>query len=83
MRGGQGRASVLKKIALDTLAFLIDFLKPFNEAHLELEGDKYPTLNHVSLLDRNAVHAHYCTLLQAMSAGAPYVESQDPELFGV
>lgn len=39
----------MKKIAPDTLGFLIDFLKPFYEAQRELEGDMYPTLNRVCL----------------------------------
>lgn len=43
----EGRA--FEKIALDTLGFLIEFLKPFYEAQRELEGDKYPTLNRVCL----------------------------------
>ncbi|ROL47267.1 hypothetical protein DPX16_6447 [Anabarilius grahami] len=121
-----GESARIEKIALDTLGFLIDFLKPFYESQRELEGDKYPTLNRVCLWceklkhhcqpnaqdspqqavmrkrhedwlarkviiqdlrkiatflwpifnqlrmlshsDRNAVHAHVRTLLQAMAA---------------
>ena len=44
-----GEGERVDKVPPDTLAFLVDYLKPFWDAQRELEGDKYPTLHRVCL----------------------------------
>ncbi|CAM4615115.1 unnamed protein product [Leuciscus chuanchicus] len=61
-----------RKVIIQDLHKIATFLWP-----------KFNQLRMLSHSDRNAVHAHVCTLLQAMAAGAPDVEIRDPELSGV
>uniref|UniRef100_A0A1A8EL94 BED-type domain-containing protein n=2 Tax=Nothobranchius korthausae TaxID=1143690 RepID=A0A1A8EL94_9TELE len=47
----------LCNVSPDVLAFLVEFLRPFNDAQKELEGDKFPTL-HLAVLWANKLKSH-------------------------
>ncbi|KAL1282850.1 hypothetical protein QQF64_001653 [Cirrhinus molitorella] len=61
-----------RKVIIQDLHKIVTFLWP-----------KFNQLRMLSNSDRNAVHAHVRTLLQAMAAGALDVEIRDPGLSGV
>ena len=47
--GARGEGEKVDNVAPDALAFLVNFLKMFWDAQREMEGDKYPTLQHVCM----------------------------------
>lgn len=69
----RGETARIEKIAPDTLAFSIDFLKPSCDAQRELEGDNYRTLNCVCLwCEKLKSHCQTNALPSASCRGKTY-----------
>uniref|UniRef100_A0A1A8LDQ2 BED-type domain-containing protein n=1 Tax=Nothobranchius pienaari TaxID=704102 RepID=A0A1A8LDQ2_9TELE len=48
----------LRNVSPDVLAFLVEFLRPFNDAQKELEGDKHHPTLHLAVLWANKLKSH-------------------------